>query len=83
MSIRTTVTLDEDVHQRTTDFSKARGIPFRQALNELVRAGLQAEAQAKPRKPFKINPVRLSLRPGLSYDDIEALLEFGEGPFHK
>ena len=36
MSIRTTVTLDEDVHKRTHDFSRKRGIPFRHALNELV-----------------------------------------------
>ena len=83
MSIRTTVTLDEDVHERTKEFSKARGIPFREALNELVRSGLQAEAKPQPEKPFQIKPVSLGLRPGLSYDDIEALLEYGEGPFHR
>ena len=43
MSIRTTVTLDEDVFERTMDLSKARGIPFRQALNDLVRAGISMQ----------------------------------------
>jgi hypothetical protein len=83
MSIRTTVTLDQDVYDRAKDFSKARGIPFREALNELVRQGLVAEAAPSPKKPFKIKPFRLGLRPGLSYDNIEALLEYGEGPYHR
>jgi hypothetical protein len=83
MSIRTTVTLDKDVYDRTKDFSKARGIPFREALNELVRNGLLAEAAPRPKKPFKIKPFRLGLRPGLSYDNTGALLEYGEGPFHR
>ncbi|MCU1336393.1 MAG: hypothetical protein JWO19_1974 [Bryobacterales bacterium] len=83
MSIRTTVTLDKDVYDRTRDFSKARGIPFREALNELVRQGLLAESAPRPKTPFKIKPVRMGLRPGLSYDNIEALLEYGEGPLHR
>jgi hypothetical protein len=83
VSIRTTVTLDDDVRDRALDFSKARGIPFRKALNDLVRAGLTAAAKAGPVRPFKIKPVRLGLRSGLSYDDIEGLLEFAEGPKHR
>jgi len=83
MSIRTTVTLDQDVYDRAKDFSKKQGIPFRQALNDLVRNGLAAESAPRPTKPFKIKPLRLGLRPGLSYDNIEALLEYGEGPFHR
>jgi len=83
MSIRTTVTLDKDVYDRTKDFSKSRGIPFKDALNELVRQGLLAEKTARPSKPFKVKPFRLGLRPGLSYDCTGALLEFGEGPYHR
>jgi len=83
MSIRTTVTLDKDVYDRTRDFSKARGIPFRQALNELVRTGLVAEAAPRPKKPFKIKPFHMGVIPGLNYDDIEGLLEYGEGPYHR
>jgi len=80
MSIRTRVTLDKDVYDRARDFSKARGITFQKALNELVRLGLVA--QSAPR-PFKITPLRLRLLPGLSYDSIEALLEYGEGRLHR
>ena len=77
------MTLDKDVYDRARDFSKARGIAFREALNELVRNGLLAEAAPRPKKPFKIKPFRLGLRPGLSYDNTGALLEYGEGPFHR
>lgn len=83
MGIRTTVTLEKDVYDRTRDFSKARGIAFKDALNELVRQGLLAEKSRRPGKPFKIKPFRMGLRPGLSYDNIEALLEYGEGPHHR
>jgi len=83
MSIRTTVTLDQDVYDRARDFSKARGIPFRQALNELVRQGLVAEGTPRQEQPFVIKPIHLGLNPGLNYDCTGALLEFAEGPFHR
>jgi hypothetical protein len=83
MSIRTTVTLDGDVLERTKDFSHRRGIPFRQALNDLVRAGLHAESAAAPRRVLKIKPKHMGLLPGLSYDNIERLLEIGEGDRHR
>ncbi len=82
MSIRTTVTLDDDVVDRAKRFSHKRGIPFRQALNDLVRAGLASEAAPK-RGPLKFEPKDLGLRSGLSYDNIERLLEIGEGPRHR
>ncbi|MEQ1949397.1 MAG: hypothetical protein ABL995_19560 [Bryobacteraceae bacterium] len=77
------MTLDDDVHERAKDFSKSHGLPFRQALNELVRAGLRAEKTAKPSRNFRIKPQHLGLRPGLSYDNIENLLEIGEGELHR
>jgi hypothetical protein len=77
------VTLDQDVYDRAKDFSKTRGIPFREALNELVRTGLRAEIAPKPRKPFQIKPLHMGVVPGLDYDDIEGLLEYGEGPYHR
>ena len=83
MSIRTTVTLDKDVYDRTKDFSKTRGIPFREALNELARRGLASEVVSEPQKPFRIKPFHMGVIPGLDCDDIEGLLEYGEGPYHR
>jgi hypothetical protein len=83
MSIRTTVTLDEDVFERTTDLSKARGIPFRQALNDLVRAGLQAESAVRRKRRFRVEPKHMGVRAGVNYDNIEGLIEIGEGERHR
>ena len=83
MSIRTTVTLDQDVFDRATDLSKARGIPFRRALNDLVRAGLQAESASRPKRRFRVEPQHMGVRPGLNYDNIESLIELGEGERHR
>ena len=59
MSIRTTVTLDEDVLESARNFSRQRGIPFRQALNELVRRGVRSESEvetAQTVQPFRVEP---------------------------
>jgi hypothetical protein len=80
MSIRTTVTLDDDVMERARAFSRKRGIPFRQALNDLVRAGIQAESAPAPVKPFKVKPFHMGVIPGINYDCIGELLEYLEGP---
>jgi hypothetical protein len=79
MSIRTTVTLDDDVIERAKDFSKARGLPFRQALNELVRAGLLAESSTRVKGRFRVEPKRMGIRAGINYDNTAGLLEIGEG----
>lgn len=77
------MTLDKDVYDRTRDFSKARGIPFREALNELVRQGLVAESAPRPKQPFTIHPLHLGFDPALNYDCTGALLELAEGPYHR
>jgi len=84
MSIRTTVTLDEDVLESARSFSRQRGIPFRQALNELVRRGVQSEFQAGAAvRPFRVEPQHMGFRTGLNYDDVSELLEHLEGPSHR
>lgn len=82
-SVRTTVTLDHDVQRRATEFSKARGLSFREGLNELVRAGLIAQSQPVGEKPFCIKPRNFGLKPGLNYDNIEELLEVAEDIQHR
>ena len=83
MSIRTTVTLDDDVQQRVKDFSKTKGIPFRAALNELVRSGWTAESSPRTKEPFIVKPFHMGVVPGINYDKISALLEFLEGPLYR
>ena len=83
MSVRTTVTLDDDVIERVKLQSKSRGVSFRDALNYLLRAALVAQEHPPQKRTLKIEPIPMGLRPGLSYDDIESLLEYSEGPAHR
>jgi hypothetical protein len=83
MSIRTTVTLDEDVIERVRRHARSRGKPFKEALNELLRAGLVA-AESRPAKGrFHIKAFRMGYRPELNYDDVESLVEYLEGSLHR
>ena len=83
MSIRTTVTLDEDVLERVKQESRTRGASFRDTLNDLVREALLK--REKPERPrFKIEPFSLGPpRPGVNYDCIGELLEYAEGEDYK
>lgn len=82
MSVRTTVTLDEDVLESLKLESRKRGIPFRQTLNEVLRAGLAGAPPLAPRR-LQINAQKMGQRPGLNYDSVAALLEIGEGEAHR
>ena len=80
------MTLDEDVLESARIFSRERGIPFRQGLNELVRRGVQSELEAKAAQaaqPFRVEPQHMGFRGGLNYDDVSELLEHLEGPTHR
>jgi metal-responsive CopG/Arc/MetJ family transcriptional regulator len=83
MSIRTTVTLDDDVLDRVKRVSRSRGAPFRETLNELLRSALLDLDNKPRRRAFKIEPIHMGYRAGLNYDDIESLIEYGEGPPHR
>lgn len=49
--MRTTVTLDPDVEALLKRAMRERGLTFKQALNDAVRAGV-APASSPPAKPF-------------------------------
>jgi hypothetical protein len=82
MSIRTTVTLDDDVVKRVKRESIARGMSFRQTLNDLLRDAL-VKIRHQPPRCFEVKPVHMGYRPGLNYDSVESLLEYGEGDHHR
>ena len=63
-TMRTTVTLDPDVDRLLKEEMRRSGTTFRQALNQAIRRALAGNVAAQ-RRPFKLRPKRLSLRPGL------------------
>jgi hypothetical protein len=79
MSIRTTVTLDDDVIVRVKEEAAKKGVAFREALNGLIRRGLMTnEVESKPRK-LSEETINFELPPGLSVDNISELLDVLEG----
>jgi hypothetical protein len=60
------VTLDPDVAAKLKALARQRGISFKQALNQAVRAGLVAGRG--PGRKFRQLTQRMGLRPGVSID---------------
>ena len=60
LPMRTTVTLDEDVAAKLKQAARERGVSFKVAINDAIRAGLSDSATA--RKPFKMKTAPLGAR---------------------
>jgi hypothetical protein len=78
---RTTLTLDDDVASSLQEEARRRGRPFRQVVNDAIRAGLDPSARQGRR--LRVRPRDLGLRDGIELDDITGLLEAVEGPEHR
>jgi Ribbon-helix-helix protein, copG family len=59
MSIRTTVTLDDDVMDRVQRHARSSGKPFKEALNELLHMGLLARESRPAQRRFRIKPFHM------------------------
>lgn len=70
--MRTTVTLDPDVDVLLKQAMRERGVPFKQALNEALRAGLaRRDSTAKPfhQRTFPLGRPRADLTKALALAD--------------
>jgi Arc/MetJ family transcription regulator len=76
--MRTTVSLDDDVAAAVERLRRARNLGLSEALNELVRAGLQAPA---PEARFRQRAVDLGA--GVDVRNVAEALELAEGPAHR
>ena len=82
--MRTTLTLDDDVAVRVERMQRKRKAPFKNVVNDVLRAGLDAlEAPQPARKPFVTKG--FDAGPSLigSLDNIEEVLSRVEGDDHK
>jgi hypothetical protein len=82
MSIRTTVTLDDDVVERLNRESRSRGASFRDTLNDLLRSAL-LRLETQRRRTLDIKPAPMGFQAGLNHDDVESLIASGEGERHR
>src|SRR5579864_7882531 len=68
--MRTTVTLDPDVQALIETAMRERGISFKQAVNDAIRAGLAPGA----RRPFKQRTFNTGFYPHIDYDKVMHLV---------
>jgi len=77
--VRTTVTLDEDVAAKIRERMAKTRRSFKDTLNEVVRAGRMEVGRQVPAELFHVKARPLGLRPGLSCDHVEELLDQLDG----
>lgn len=81
--MRTTITLDDDVAARLKAEARRSGRSFKDVVNDAIRTGLTAR-RTPPRQRFEVKTRDLGgVRPGLSLDNIEELLDQVEGPMRR
>jgi predicted CopG family antitoxin len=84
LSMRTTLTIDDDVAYKLSELQKTADKSFKQVVNETLRRGLFNEAAPKKRKPFKVKPHNFGqVRDDINFDKISELIEEIEGPWHR
>jgi hypothetical protein len=81
--MRTTITLDKDVAQRIKAATTRLGRPFKQVVNDALRAGLDDLEKPRKGKPYRTKPLKMGLRPGINLDNIGELLAQIEGEDHR
>jgi hypothetical protein len=81
--VRTTLTLDDDVAAKIEVEVRRSGRSFKEIVNDLLRIALRTRRERERRRPFRVEPRDLGLRPGLGYDSVGDLLEQVEGPSHR
>ena len=78
--MRTTLTLDDDVAARLQAEARRSGRPFKTVVNEHLRTALAQRKAVKALPPFRVEPRAMGgPMPGLSYDNVGALLDEVEG----
>jgi hypothetical protein len=71
--MRTTVTLDPDVAAKLKQTARERGVPFKVALNDSVRAGLSSRAGTE--QPYRLPTRPLRVRAGIDLDRASRLAD--------
>ena len=73
--MRTTLTIDQDLAEALRKKASRARKPFKQVVNEALRAGLAAQ-EAPPRRRYRLKPVPLGgVVPGIDADRILRLAD--------
>lgn len=80
--MRTTLSLDDDVVKLLRRELRRSGASLKATVNHFLRLGLMVTGKQQ-RKRFLVHPRPLGLPSGLSYDNVEDLIEALEGATHR
>lgn len=73
------MTIDDDVLDRARSLAERLRAPFRQVVNEALRAGLQTVEEPARTRRYQTRSHKLGLKAGRSLDNIHELLAQIEG----
>lgn len=73
--MRTTLTLDDDLAGLLKQRARELGVPFKEAVNRTIRAGLGEAAKAHRGKAPKTVPHSFGFRPGVDLDKLGQLAD--------
>jgi hypothetical protein len=73
--MRTTLTLDDDLAGLLKQRARELGIPFKEAVNRTIRAGLGEAAKPHRGKAPKTVPHSFGFRPGIDLDKLGQLAD--------
>jgi hypothetical protein len=73
--MRTTLTIDDDLAGLLKQRSRELGIPFKEAVNRAIRAGLGEAAKTHRGKAPKTVPHSFGFRPGIDLDKLGQLAD--------
>ena len=77
--MRTTLTIDNDVLDRARAISAKLRKPFKNVINEALRAGLEQVEKPAERRQYKTKSHKMGLKSGRNLDNIQELLSLIEG----
>lgn len=78
-SMRTTLSIDDDVLEKARLAAEKSHRPLRRVINEALRAGLGAIALPPATAPYVTRAHKMGLKPGRDLDNIQELLAQVEG----
>lgn len=81
--MRTTITLEDDVLATIRETMGKEKKSFKEAVNDLIRAGRYARLNAEKETQFELKGRMLKQRKNFNFDNISSLLEEIEGPNFK
>lgn len=67
--MRTTLTIDDNLAKELRKRAYKSGRPFKEVVNRVLRAGIEAEQSLPKSRPYKVKPVSLGgVLPGINLD---------------